>query len=103
MLYQIFCITNPSFVALIMKMFKHQLETNRAGFSIIGSESKNNSYRKDHLCRSEQVLEPLSALMHSVGSPGYGFDTTRRSEFTHPRAKHETVNLLESIEKNPHL
>ena len=86
-----------------MKMFKHQLETNRAGFSLIGTDLKNNLYRKDHLSRPEQVLEPLSALMHSVGSPGYGYDSTRRSEFTHPRAKHETVKLLESIKKDPHL
>ena len=74
-------------------MFKHQLETNRAGFSLIGADSKGRLPRKDHLYRPEQVLEPLSSLMHSVSSPGYGMDAgSRRSEFAHPRVKHESVS-----------
>lgn len=73
-------------------MFKHQLDTNRGGFSLIATDPKTRLPRRDHLYRPEQVLEPVSALMHSVSGPGYGLESSRRSEFAHPRMKHESVS-----------
>lgn len=79
-LYEIFCITSPPFVALLLKMMAYTESCGKGVFSLAGPESRRDSFRLDALYKPEQVLEPLAGLLE-----------TRQANFHNGTSKAESV------------
>lgn len=59
LLYKIFCLDNQAFVAMVIKMSKHHVNTHHNQFSYNSKESVVNVYKP------EQILLPLSTFLFS--------------------------------------
>lgn len=68
MLYKIFCLDNQAFVALIIKMSKHHVDTYHNQFSYNSKESVVNVYKP------EQILTPLHSFLFSFKRENLNFN-----------------------------
>lgn len=68
LLYKVFCLDNQAFVALIIKMSKHHVDTHHNQFSYNSKESLVNVYKP------EQILLPVPAFLFSFKRENLNFN-----------------------------